>query len=89
MPAREHEPVAVGPLRVGRAVAHDARVERGRRSGASAIGVPGWPELAFWTPSIASVRIVSMQSLSSAVDGVVVVMEPDVIRPTVFPMSNS
>src|SRR3954451_25271878 len=34
--------------------------------GASAIGVPGWPEFAFWTASIDSVRIVSMLSLSRA-----------------------
>src|SRR5579885_3360840 len=29
-----------------------------------AIGVPGWPELARWTASIASVRMVLMQSWS-------------------------
>src|SRR5215212_414461 len=34
--------------------------------GASAIGVPGWPEFAFCTASIDRVRIVSMQSLSRA-----------------------
>ena len=31
-------------------------------SGASAIGVPGWPELAAWTASIDSVRMVLMAS---------------------------
>ena len=41
-------------------------------TGASAIGVPGWPELAFCTPSIASVRIVSTHSLSSVVVSVAV-----------------
>ena len=29
------------------------------------IGVPGWPDFAFWIASIASVRIVLMQSESS------------------------
>src|SRR5215218_11335635 len=33
-------------------------------TGASAIGVPGWPELAAWTASMQSVRIVSIASLS-------------------------
>src|SRR5258708_29378638 len=33
-------------------------------TGAIAIGVPGWPELAFWIASIDSVRIVLMQSWS-------------------------
>jgi hypothetical protein len=28
--------------------------------GAIAIGIPGWPEFAAWTASMASVRIVSM-----------------------------
>ena len=32
-----------------------------------AIGVPGWPELAFWIASIDSVRIVLMQSVSRSV----------------------
>ena len=36
-------------------------------SGASAIGVPGWPEFAFCTASIESVRIVSTHSSSSFV----------------------
>src|ERR1700680_2449270 len=35
-------------------------------SGASAIAVPGWPELAFWTASMASVRTVLMHNCSSA-----------------------
>lgn len=30
--------------------------------GAAPIGAPGCPEFAFWTPSIESVRIVSMDS---------------------------
>ncbi|MEI2658495.1 MAG: hypothetical protein V9G16_15560 [Nitrosomonas sp.] len=34
--------------------------------GASAIGVPGWPELAACTASIDSVRIVLMDSRSSS-----------------------
>src|SRR5436305_13239584 len=33
-------------------------------SGASAIAVPGWPAFACWTPSIDSVRIVSIDSCS-------------------------
>src|SRR3954469_10841049 len=40
-------------------------------TGASAIGVPGWPELAFWTASIDSVRIVLMHSSSRAARSVV------------------
>ncbi len=32
--------------------------------GANAMGVPGWPEFAFWTASIARVRTVLMQSCS-------------------------
>ncbi len=36
-------------------------------TGASAIGVPGWPEFAFWTASIESVRIVLTHSSSSVV----------------------
>src|SRR6516225_3303082 len=35
-------------------------------TGASAIGVPGWPELACWTASIDSVRIVLTHSWSIA-----------------------
>jgi len=34
-------------------------------TGASAIGVPGWPDAAFSTASMASVRIVLMASASS------------------------
>src|SRR5688572_9628233 len=34
-------------------------------TGAIAIGVPGWPELAAWTASIESVRIVLTDSSSS------------------------
>ncbi len=34
--------------------------------GASAIGVPGWPELAAWTASMDKVRIVFTHSSSSA-----------------------
>jgi hypothetical protein len=33
---------------------------------AAPIGMPGWPELAFWTPSAASMRMVLMQSSSNA-----------------------
>src|SRR5579863_5447269 len=33
-------------------------------TGASPIGAPGWPEFAFWTASIARVRIVLMESKS-------------------------
>jgi hypothetical protein len=35
-------------------------------TGARAMGVPGWPELAFWTASIDSTRTASMQRRSSA-----------------------
>ena len=38
------------------------RVNSAYATGASPIGAPGWPEFAFWTASIDSVRIVSMQS---------------------------
>ena len=68
VPARQHEPVAVGPLRMARVVAHDPRVQdvgerrqRHRR--------PGWPEFAFCTASIDSVRIVSTHSSSSVGGG--------------------
>src|SRR5215217_4591032 len=47
------------------------RVKSTCASGASAIGVPGWPELAFWTASIDSVRIVLMHSSSRAARSVV------------------
>ena len=64
MPRREHEAIAVGPDRVIRieaqvllpeAVGHGR--QRHRRS--------GMPELACWTASIASVRIVLIDSVSS------------------------
>jgi hypothetical protein len=42
--------------------------------GASAIGVPGWPEFAFSTPSIDRVRMVLTQSSSRAVVSVAVVI---------------
>jgi hypothetical protein len=32
---------------------------------AAPMGMPGWPELAFWTPSAESMRMVLMQSSSS------------------------
>src|SRR5215470_5799387 len=35
-------------------------------SGANAMGVPGWPEFAFWTASMESVRIVLIASWSSS-----------------------
>src|SRR6266498_3952187 len=41
------------------------RVHRAKAIGAAPIGAPGWPDLAFWTPSIDSVRMVSMGSRSS------------------------
>src|ERR1041384_1854851 len=41
------------------------RFQRAYASGASAMGVPGWPELAACTASMDSVRMVSMQSRSS------------------------
>ena len=39
-------------------------------TGAIATGVPGWPELAFWTASIDSVRMVLMQARSRSVAGI-------------------
>src|SRR5438045_3823451 len=39
-------------------------------NGARAIGVPGWPELAFCTASMDSVRTVLMQSASRLVFGI-------------------
>ncbi len=38
------------------------RVKSRYAAGAIAIGIPGWPLLACWTASMASVRIVLMQS---------------------------
>jgi hypothetical protein len=40
------------------------RSQRTCTTGAKAIGVPGWPEFAFWTASMARVRIVLMQGRS-------------------------
>ncbi|TAJ99697.1 MAG: carbohydrate kinase family protein [Chloroflexota bacterium] len=37
--------------------------------GAAPIGAPGWPEFAFWTPSIESVRIVLIARSSSSTEG--------------------
>ena len=62
----EDEPVAVGPVRVLRVVVHDPRRRGGRPPGAIASGRPGCPLLDCWIASIASVRIVSMQSCASA-----------------------
>ena len=67
MPGRQHEAVAVGP--VGRASRRSActRVNSTCASGASAIGVPGWPEFAFCTASIARPRITLMPRCSRSV----------------------
>jgi hypothetical protein len=45
------------------------RLQRTYAAGASAMGVPGCPESAFWTASIESVRTVSMQSRSRSSAG--------------------
>ena len=65
VPGRQHEPVAVGPVGVGRVVLHDARPqhvgerrERHRR--------PGMPEFAFCTASIARPRITLIARCSSS-----------------------
>src|SRR5688500_5477832 len=42
------------------------RVKSRWPSGASAMGVPGWPEVARWTPSIESGRIVCTEGWSRA-----------------------
>ena len=68
----QHRGVARPRARSGRGWARSGRRGRSagsaaracRRPGASAIGVPGWPEFAFWIASIESVRIVLMQSWS-------------------------
>src|SRR3954468_17631724 len=52
------------------------RVKRTYASGARPIGAPGWPEFAFSTASIDSVRIVFIASSSSARVSVVVVTGP-------------
>src|SRR5436190_24064386 len=50
--------------------------------GAAPMGSPGWPELAFWTASMARVRMVLMASWSrSGVGGIA----PNVIRPPALP----
>src|SRR5579872_6886830 len=43
-------------------------------TGARAIGVPGWPELAAWTASIDNVRIVLMHVVSKAVQSCMIVL---------------
>ena len=60
----EHEAVAVRARwgRPGRSAGAAARARRPRAP--CAMGVPGWPELACCTASIASVRIVLMESKS-------------------------
>src|SRR5581483_4536211 len=50
-------------------------------TGASAIGVPGCPELACWTASMASVRMVLIESCS--------IEEDVVIRPPFVPIGYS
>ena len=61
MAAGEDEAVAIGPLRLGRIVAEDL-VEKHVGGRGRAMGVPGCPLLAACTASIASVRIVLMES---------------------------
>src|SRR3954453_24067146 len=56
--SRSHQSAFCGLCRI-------TRVYRTYAIGASAIGVPGWPEFAFWTASMERVRIVSMHSRSS------------------------
>ena len=51
-----------------------SRVNSVYATGARPIGAPGCPELAFWTASIDSVRIVLMHSSSSSVPVSVVVI---------------
>ena len=65
---RQHEAVAVRPERILRVVAQVAAARAYRRPVPVAIGVPGWPELAFWTASIASVRIVFIDSCLISTD---------------------
>ena len=63
---RQHEPIAVRPDRILRVEAQDLAATARTRTGASAIGVPGCPELAACTASMLSVRIVLMHSWSSS-----------------------
>jgi hypothetical protein len=56
---REDEAVAIGPDGFLRVEAQDL-LPQAMSTGATAMGVPGWPELAACTASIASVRIVLM-----------------------------
>ena len=65
MAGREHEAVAIGPVRVGVGSWRRKRVQSAYAIGAAPIGAPGWPEFAFWTASIESVRIVSIARRSS------------------------
>ena len=55
----QHEAVAVEPARVGRIVAQVPATRAPRAISAMPIGMPGWPELAFWTASMASTRMAS------------------------------
>ena len=61
---RQHEPVAVRPVRVARVVPHILVVEQ-VRDGREGHGVPGCPEFAFCTASMASVRMVVIDSSST------------------------
>ena len=69
VPGREHEAVAVRPDRLGRDRSAGSAARGCRRPGASAIGVPGWPEFAFWIASIDRVRIVLIAELVDLVEG--------------------
>jgi hypothetical protein len=45
--------------------------------GAAPMGIPGWPELAFWTASMARVRRVLIHNWSSSPKRVIVVFSCD------------
>jgi hypothetical protein len=54
-------------------------------TGAIPIGVPGWPELAFWTASMHRPRIVLMDSVSRSVLVVKLASVRVVSRPVLSP----
>ena len=63
MAGGQHEAIAVQPVRV-RGVEPQEAVKSVLITGTIAMAVPGWPEFAFWTASIDSVRMVLMHRSS-------------------------
>ena len=50
------------------------RVHSVNAIGAMPIGAPGWPELAFWTPSIANVRMVLIHNSSKRLESLMQIL---------------